>query len=186
MTQETEGTLNTSPYLLPARKPSTKVKRFHGDPLIIRHAFSQFPSGVAVLAGISEGIKQAIVASSFMVGVSLDPPLVAVAIQKNSVTWPILKETEKIGISIVAEDQGALTRQLAGKDRLNRFKHVTVDIDDSGAVYIESAVMWLEATIHNEYPAGDHWMILLETSRLGVNSKTDPLLWHDSCFRQFS
>ena len=59
---------------------------------VVRNAFAQFPSGVAVLAADIDGGKHALVASSFMVGVSLDPCLGAVAVQKSSETWPLIKE----------------------------------------------------------------------------------------------
>lgn len=164
---------------------STKVSPFRDDPMLVRKTFAQFPSGVSVLSIDRDGEKHAMVASSFMVGVSLEPCLVAVAIQKNSETWPQLRDAETIGVSIFGEGQGPLTRQLAGKDRAKRFEDVAIEVNDSGAVYIEDAAMWLETKVYSETEAGDHWMVLLEVDRLGVNEERDPLLWHGSRFREF-
>ncbi|MCZ4136139.1 oxidoreductase, partial [Escherichia coli] len=43
------------------------------DPLTLRKVFAQHPSGVAALCAELDGEKTGIVASSFTVGVSLEP-----------------------------------------------------------------------------------------------------------------
>ncbi len=106
-----------------------KVSTFGNDPLKVRSTFAQFPSGVAVLAVEAGDEKHALVASSFMVGVSLEPCLVAVAVQKSSETWEQIKDAASLGgVSIFGKGQGHLTRKLAGKDRAARFEQVAIDV----------------------------------------------------------
>lgn len=164
-------------------KNAPKVKDVK-DASLARQAFAQFPSGVSVLAVDIGGERHAMVASSFMVGVSLEPCLAAVAIQKGSETWSSIRRAETIGVSIFASGQGQLTRQLAGRDRAKRFDQVAVEVDESGALYIEDAAMWLETSIYQDTDAGDHWMVLLQVSRIGVDVDTDPLIWHGARFRE--
>ncbi|MGO2111529.1 MAG: flavin reductase family protein [Pseudoclavibacter sp.] len=159
-----------------------KVVDFKDDTMLVRKTFAQFPSGVSVLAVDKAGEKHALVASSFMVGVSLEPCLVAVAVQKSSETWDEINGEAAIGVSIFGKGQGDLTRKLAGKDRASRFADVAVDVDDSGAVFIEDAALWLETKIHSVSEAGDHWMVLLEVTRMGVG-ENEPLIWHGAKFR---
>lgn len=153
------------------------------DPSVVRHAFAQFPSGVAVLAVDISGGRHALVASSFMVGVSLNPCLAAVAVQKSSETWPVIREAASLGVSILAEGQSGLTRKLASKDRATRFEQVAVDVGEAGAVFIEGAALWLDCVFHDVSDAGDHWMVLLEVKKLGVGKK-EPLVWHGAKFRE--
>ena len=160
-----------------------KVSVFGNDPLAIRSAFAQFPSGVAVLAVEAGDEKHALVASSFMVGVSLDPCLVAVAVQKSSETWGQIKDAASLGVSIFGKGQGHLTRKLAGKDRAARFEQVAIDVGEDGAVFIEDAALWLECSVHEVSEAGDHWMALLEVKKLGVG-ENEPLIWHGAKFRE--
>jgi flavin reductase (DIM6/NTAB) family NADH-FMN oxidoreductase RutF len=160
-----------------------KVGELGADPRVVRHAFAQFPSGVAVLAVDIDGRKHALVASSFMVGVSLDPCLGAVAVQKSSETWELIKDASSIGVSILGKGQSELTRKLASKDRAARFEQVAIEVDDRGAVYIEDAALWLECSIHQVSEAGDHWMVLLEVTMLGVGDN-EPLIWHGAKFRE--
>ena len=159
-----------------------KVAPFADDPMLVRKAFAEFPSGVAVLAFEDEGAKHALVASSFMVGVSLEPTLVAVAVQKSSETWDKVKAAGTFGVSIFGKGQGDLTRKLAGKDRARRFEDVAIEVGDAGAVFIDDAALWLECSIYGVSEAGDHWMALLEVHKLGV-SGNEPLIWHGARFR---
>lgn len=161
------------------------LRGFDADPRLVRQAFAQFPSGVAALATEIAGVKHALVASSFMVGVSLEPCLVAVAVQKSSETWQQIKETGALGVSIFGKGQGHLTRKLASKDRAARFDQVAIDVGDDGAVFIADAALWLDCSIHEVSDAGDHWMALLEVRRLGVGEH-EPLVWHGATFRELT
>lgn len=163
----------------------SKVASFDCEPLVVRNAFAQFPSGVAVLATTLADGPHALVASSFMVGVSLEPCLVSVAVQKSSETWRRLQGASSIGVSILGRGQADLTRQLASKDRSARFDQVATEVTDSGAVLLEDAALWLECGIHNVSEAGDHWMVLLEVLRLGVGER-EPLIWHGARFRELA
>ena len=161
-----------------------KVNPF-GDDLVVRSAFAQFPSGVSVLAVDIEGDKHALVASSFMVGVSLEPCLVAVAVQKSSETWEMIKDAGSLGVSIFGKGQGHLARKLASKDRAARFDQSAIEISETGAIFIEDAALWLECSIYDVSEAGDHWMALLEVQKLGIG-ENEPLIWHDAKFRELS
>ena len=61
---------------------------YQADPGHLRETFSYFPSGVVALLAEVDGQPQALVASAFTVGVSINPPLVSCAIQLTSCTWP--------------------------------------------------------------------------------------------------
>lgn len=161
----------------------SKVREIVGDPRAVREAFAQFPSGVAVLAADVDGEKHALVASSFMVGVSLEPCLGAVAVQKSSETWDRIKQAGTLGVSVFGKGQGHLTRKLAGRDRAARFDEVPIEVGAGGAVFLEDAALWLECSIHDVTEAGDHWMALLEVNKLGVG-ETEPLVWHGARFRE--
>ncbi|MGY1814783.1 flavin reductase family protein [Blastococcus sp. SYSU D00820] len=160
-----------------------KLRAVDADAGLIRSTFAQFPSGVAVLAVERDGARHALVASSFMVGVSLQPCLVAVAVQRTSETWEHLAGSPALGVSIFGRGQGALTRKLASSDRAARFEQVAVEVDDSGAVYVEDAALWLQCSVHDVLDAGDHRMVLLRVDKAGV-SGNEPLIWHGARFRE--
>lgn len=153
------------------------------SPLSLRSAFAQFPSGVAALAAYTaDGIPQGMVASSFTVGVSLEPPLVSVAVQNTSATWPLLRDTNRVGVSILGEGQGTIARQMAAKGA-DRFADLRLETSND-AIFVAEAALWLETSIYDEFPAGDHTVVLLEVHNLAEFAEThEPLVFHKSQFR---
>lgn len=153
------------------------------SPLALRSAFSQFPSGVAALASYTpDGTPHGMVASSFTVGVSLDPPLVSVAVQKTSETWPILSTNHRIGISILSEGQDLIARQMATKGT-DRFAGLNITTQHD-AIFIAESALWLETSLYTHFPAGDHDIALLEVHNLAEFTNVyEPLVFHKSQFR---
>ncbi|MGM0931190.1 MAG: flavin reductase family protein [Actinomycetota bacterium] len=156
------------------------------DPVLLRETFAHFPSGVAAMAAEMDGERHVLVASSFTVGVSLEPPLVMFAVQKSSTTWPALRRAKRIGVSILGEGQGALCRQLAGRDKAARFDGVGAATTESGAILLPSASLWFECSIYAEHPAGDHDAVFFEIHALHADKETSPLVFHGSRFRQLA
>ena len=132
------------------------------DTRLLRDTFGHFPSGVVALAATVGGSDAVLVASSFTVGVSLEPPLVMFAVQKSSSTWPTLRQAGRIGVSVLGNRHGALCRQLSGKDKAARFVGVPLERTDGGAILVDGSAVRLECSIHAEYPAGDHDIVVLE------------------------
>lgn len=156
------------------------------DAGVLRQTFAHYPSGVAALAGMVDGAPSVLVASSFTVGVSLEPPLVMLAVQKTSTTWPLLQRAERIGVSVLGDNQGNLCRQLSSKQRESRLEGVSLEYTPGGGVLIEGAAVVLECSIFAEHPAGDHDIVVLEVHSLEARSLTNPLVFHGSRFRRLT
>ena len=150
------------------------------DPLTLRKVFAQHPSGVAALCAEIEGEATGIVASSFTVGVSLEPALVMFAVQKSSNTWPKLRAAQRIGVSVLSERNEGVCAQIASKHG-NRFRGIQTHVTGEGALLIEDSTLWLDTSIYNEVEAGDHWVVLLEVHGHRVGGHL-PQVFHDSRF----
>jgi flavin reductase (DIM6/NTAB) family NADH-FMN oxidoreductase RutF len=153
------------------------------DPGTLRRAFGHYPSGVAAIAATVDDEDQVFVASSFTVGVSMEPPLVLFAAQHTSESWPRLRASSTLGVSILAAEQSGLCRQLASKDRRSRWQGVEIDRLPSGALALPGSSGWMECRIYSEQTAGDHDVVVLEVLTLHVEPEVDPLVWHGSRFR---
>ncbi len=148
----------------------------------LRRAFSGFPSGVAVVAAVVAGDPSVLIASSFTVGVSQDPPMVMFAVQKTSTTWPALSQASVLGVSVLGDTHAAHVRQLASKSKEQRFAGVSTTVGENGAVFLDSAPIWLECTVEHCYPAGDHDIIVLRVLGFVSDFAHSPLVWHRSQF----
>ena len=153
------------------------------SPEALRETFSRFPQGVALIAAEINGAPVGLVASTLTAGVSLEPPLVSVAIQNSSTTWPILRRATELGISLLSTEQEALARQLASKDRARRFDGVDPEVSADGALTIPGSSTLLWTRHYSEFAAGDHTVALLEI--LGARSEEGPeaLVFHRSQFK---
>ena len=150
------------------------------DQRTLRDAFGAFPSGVVAVAASVKGQLTGIAASSFT-SVSIDPPLVSFSIATSSSTWPLLREAEHLGISVLADHHDEVCRQLAGP-REQRFDGLPFKVTDNGAVLLDEAVATYDCTMHEEVDAGDHVIVLLEVHEVGGGDGEHPLVFHRSGF----
>ena len=151
----------------------------------LRRTFALFPSGVAAIAAEVDGASRVLVASSFQVGISADPPLVLFAVQRTSETWPVLRRAARLGVSVLGEAHEAACRQLASKVQ-DRFSGIATERTATGAILIDGAPVHLECSVEGAMPAGDHDVVLLRVHALATDPAAPPLVFHGSTFRRLS
>ena len=148
----------------------------------LRTAFAAFPSGITAVAALRDGAPAGMAASSFT-SVSLDPPLVSLCVARTSTTWPELRLAPRLGLSVLAEEHGPVARALAAKG-IDRFSEVSWESSEDGAVFVHGSALWLDTTIYEVFPAGDHEIALLEIQQLWSYPDVAPLVFHGSAFRR--
>jgi flavin reductase (DIM6/NTAB) family NADH-FMN oxidoreductase RutF len=150
----------------------------------LRQAFGAFPSGVAAICARIDREPVGMAASSFT-SVSIEPPLVSVCIQKTSSTWPVLRDSKRLGLSVMSQWQDVACRQLASKDG-NRFADIEWDAGPHDSIFVRGSSAWMEVSLHDEMEAGDHLIALLEVHGLDISPHTPPLIFHASKFRKIA
>lgn len=163
------------------------------SPDALRETFSHFPQGVALIGAEVAGTSLGLVASTVTAGVSLNPPLISVAVQDTSSTWPLLRNAPALGISLLGTHQSFLAKQLASKDRASRFAGIDPEITADGALTIPGCPAHLWTRLYSEVEAGDHTVAFLEildtNSRddigitAGDDADTEALVFHRSAFK---
>lgn len=150
----------------------------------LREAFSLYPTGVVALAAEMSGVRVGMAVNSFT-SVSLDPALVAVSAARTSRTWPRLSEAPALGMSVLASDHGALSRQLASRDR-DRFAGYRWHASTNGALLLEGAALWLTCSPHSRFDGGDHEIALYQIDDVEVFGDVQPLVFHQSQYREIA
>lgn len=166
-------TAPTSTTPVPATARATPI-----SPTELRAAWASIPTPITTLAAVVDGRPVGLIVGSY-VGLSLDPALVAVSIQKTSRSWPLLRTADHLGISVLTTDHAPLVRQLAGPlDQ--RFDGVTWG-NDRGAVLVENAAVHLTGHVVNDIDTGDHVTAVLRIDRVAQHSPSAaPLVFHGS------
>ncbi|WP_042439829.1 flavin reductase family protein [Streptacidiphilus albus] len=151
-------------------------------PTELRRVFGAFPTGVTALAALVDGAPVGIAANSFT-SVSLDPPLVSVCIAHTSSTWPALRGSSRLGVSVLGAHQEQACRELAGRGT-DRFASVDWRATGDGAVLVEGASAWLDCSVEQLIRAGDHDIVLLRVHWLDADATVPPLVFHSGGFRR--
>jgi flavin reductase (DIM6/NTAB) family NADH-FMN oxidoreductase RutF len=152
------------------------------DPVGLRRVFGAFPTGVTAVAALVDAVPTGIAASSFT-SVSLDPALVSVCVSRGSSTWPKLRSSVRLGVSVLGAHHRDVARQLASREG-DRFDGLSWTSTEFGGVLIDGASAWLDCGIEREIPAGDHELILLRVHRFGASPEIAPLVFHASGFHR--
>jgi flavin reductase (DIM6/NTAB) family NADH-FMN oxidoreductase RutF len=150
------------------------------DPRTLREAYACFPSGIVSICGLVGDEPVGLVASSFT-AVSLDPPLVSFCIRNDSTTWPRLQPLPRLGLSVLGEAHDSACRQLSAMTG-NRFAGLRTETTPEGAIFVAGAPAWIECSVRDELPAGDHRIVLLQIHALASQPAVAPLVFHGSSF----
>jgi len=147
----------------------------------LRSVFGAFPSGVVAVAAEVDGRLTGMAASSFT-PVSLEPALVSFSVANTSSTWPMLRRSAHLGLSVLADHHDRAARQLAGPAD-HRFDGLRTTLRDGGAVVLDDAVAMFDCTVSQEVEAGDHTIVVLHLHAVQEPlSDVPPLVYHRSGF----
>lgn len=144
------------------------------NPRLFRQTLGQFATGVIVITTRHEGRVHGMTANAFC-SVSLDPPLVLVAIDNRSHMHRLLAQSRRYGVSILSKEQEALSRHFAGWPQEGL--HVPFVWYDNCPL-IEGAVAHLTCRVIDVHPAGDHTLYIGQVEQLGYADDRVPLLFY--------
>ncbi|MDZ7706456.1 MAG: flavin reductase family protein [Trueperaceae bacterium] len=142
------------------------------DANTFRDALGRFASGVTVVSMDTDGGPRGITVNAFS-SLSLDPPLVGVAIDHRAGAHGSLAQAARYGVSVLARSQQILSDRFAGRD-------VEVEVGWerlAEAPVVRGALVQLSCEIVQRVVVGDHTLFVGQVesalTRDGV-----PLLYH--------
>ncbi len=152
------------------------------DERAFRKALGQFATGVTVVtARDADGTPLGLTVNAFC-SVSLEPPLVLVCIDRRAEAHPALAETGLFNVSVLSEDQEALSRRFADRRR-PKFGGIELPTGNNGVPLVGGAVATLECHVVAAHAAGDHTLFVGEVTDLSSRPGR-PLLYHGSAYRR--
>jgi flavin reductase (DIM6/NTAB) family NADH-FMN oxidoreductase RutF len=149
-----------------------------------RQIMGHFCTGVTIVTAVADGEPLGLTLQSFT-SLSLDPPLVSVAVGRGSATWPLIRDTGSFAVNILTEDQEALCRRFASSGG-DKFTGVGWSPSASGSPLLEDVLAWVDCRLEAEHDAGDHVIAIARVVDLGLaNGKGSPLLFYRGGFGRF-
>jgi flavin reductase (DIM6/NTAB) family NADH-FMN oxidoreductase RutF len=139
-----------------------------------RRTLGMFATGVTVITTQDGDQVHGMTANAFM-SVSLRPPLVVISVDRRAKMHALLHEGRRYGISVLADEQRALSDRFAGRTGEGT-EEVEFDLVHETPL-VRGALAHLVARVMRSYWGGDHSLFLgqVEYARYGEGQ---PLLFH--------
>lgn len=140
-----------------------------------REVMGHFATGITVVTTFSGGQPQGITVSALS-SVSLDPPLVMVALDRGRFITPMVRAAGRYAVNVLGADQQALSDCFANapvSPGREAFCGAAWQPGPTGLPLLDGAIASLECTIVQTFSAGDHDLFIgavdsLERQRDGV------------------
>jgi len=146
-----------------------------------RRVMGHFVTGVTVVTAL-DGERPFGITVNALSSVSLDPPLVMVALDRRRFLTPIVRAAGRYAVNILSEDQQALSDCFAGapvEPGREAFCGATWHAGSAGLPIIDGAIATLECTVVETFSAGDHDLFIGRVDALvNVDHHPRPLLYY--------
>ncbi|MEO5799467.1 MAG: flavin reductase family protein [Gemmatimonadales bacterium] len=129
------------------------------DPFEFRQLCGRFATGVTVVTALdTAGVPVGMTANS-LASISLDPPLVSIAIELSASVHEVLLSAPRFAINILESHQEALSRRFAS-GLADRFEGVGWHRGPDDQVLLDGALAHLICERWTTLPAGDHTVLI--------------------------
>jgi flavin reductase (DIM6/NTAB) family NADH-FMN oxidoreductase RutF len=149
------------------------------EPRIFRRVMGKFATGVTVITFSHEGQFSGMTANAFM-SLSMDPPMVLVAVRNQARFAASVKPGDAFGISFLREDNEALSSHFGGRPQAD----LAPDYRLLGeAPVLAGALVQLAVRANAVHAGGDH---LIYTADVQAIEESDgrPLLFYSGSYKQ--
>jgi flavin reductase (DIM6/NTAB) family NADH-FMN oxidoreductase RutF len=145
-----------------------------------REVMARFATGISVITTLDEAGQPAGITVSAMSSVSMDPPLVLVALANGRFINPIVAARGRFAVNVLRHDQQALSDCFAhaavspGRDQ---FCGAAWHAGASGLPILDGTLAAMECEIVQRLTVGDHELFIGRVDGLEVDDEGDPLLY---------
>jgi len=141
------------------------------------------PTGVSVVTVDAQGQRVGLTVAT-LVSLSLEPPLVGVAVARQAALHELLREARAFAVSLLAADQDWLAEHFArGVPPIGMWKGIAATDGVLGAPLLDGALGWLECRVAEEIAAGTHTFFVGEVVSATEGDEGVPLLRLGGSFR---
>jgi flavin reductase len=155
-----------------------------GDEL--RNVMRLIPAPVAVVTVDLEGERLGLTVAS-LVSLSLQPPLVGIAVRRDAALHELLRRAGEFGVSVLAEGQEHLAQHFArGVPPIAMWEGIEWRAGATGAPLLDESLGWVECRVADRCPAGDHTLFVGEVVSSEHGRSAPALVYVDGVYRVLS
>ncbi len=154
------------------------------DPLLLRRAFGNFPTGVTVVTAAPDAGPAGMTVGSFF-SVSLDPPLVGLCADKGSGSWAAMAPANAFAVNFLCADQTDLSNRFASKAD-DKFDGLDWHPAPTGSPLLPDVIGWVDCVTEQTVDSGDHWIIIGRVTAIEILREADPLVFFRGGYGSFA
>ncbi len=151
------------------------------DAEAFRDVMGRFPTGISIVTAIDDDGRPAGITVSALTSVSLEPPLVMVALAHKRFITPIVAARRRYAVNILRHDQQALSDCFAHapvRPGREDFCGASWQPGPTGLPLLDGTLGALECSVVQAFSVGDHELFIAEVDSLSVPpGDGDPLLY---------
>jgi flavin reductase (DIM6/NTAB) family NADH-FMN oxidoreductase RutF len=158
------------------------VQPFSGDDF--RRACGRFTTGVTIACVMdARGAPHGLTVNSFT-SVSLDPPLVLVAVGHSASVIDAFREARFFAVNVLSAGQRTLSDRFARKGE-DRFDGLAWHAGETGAPVLDGTLAEIECAMRYRFTAGDHDLMVGEVVRAETREGA-PLVYFGGRYRKLA
>lgn len=138
-----------------------------------RTALGKFATGITIVTTKAEDVIHGMTCNAFM-SISLDPPLVAIAVTHKAHMMGFLEKSGRYGVSILSAEQEYLSSHFAGQQQAD-LEDPFIEIDNMPL--IKNATVHLITDVVEQVVLGDHTLFVGKVSHYTYTNDHTPLLY---------
>lgn len=149
-------------------------------PAAFRAVMGRFPTGVSIMTSQVGGVPHGMTANA-LASVSLEPLLVLVCVERDTVMADYAQRAGAFALSFLAFDDQRWSNHFANPGRpLGEEQFVGVPVTEAvtGAPILREAIAWLDCRTWALHDGGDHVIVVGEVVALDLGDDSPPLLYH--------
>jgi len=146
--------------------------------------------GVYVLGvrggGIGASAESHATAVSWLTQISFEPPMIGVALERESTTLPLLRAAGAFALSVLPAGARSIASRLGRSSATTPRKLLGIahhPAPESGAPVLDDATGWLDCRVRAELAAGDHVVVAAEVIEAGTQREGETLTLRETGFR---
>jgi flavin reductase (DIM6/NTAB) family NADH-FMN oxidoreductase RutF len=132
------------------------------DRATYRDLAGAFPSGVAIVTTVDErGTPRGLTTQAFL-GLSTEPPLVLVSLDRASRTLAALRRSGSFVVNVLRSGSEELSTRFATKadDKFDGVRWIPSTVAGGAPVLVDAATAFIECTVADVIEKGDHVMFI--------------------------
>lgn len=150
-----------------------------------RRVMGHFATGVTIVTARGpEGTPCGLTVNA-VASVSLQPTLIVVCVDRAADSHDCIRGAGIFAVNVLEGERGeTLSRRFSDWDLRDRFSGIAHHAEHTGAPVLDDALAWLDCTVTQAFPAGDHTLFLGEVLAADARAGS-PLLFYRGGYGRF-